>query len=159
MGTGGIKALMAEVLNFLPQPHTEDAIDEVFLAIEARPDWLARYEALVDEHGKTTVNTFAGWWVARLEERSGDRVVPSKSRLLGSYSKLGGRAQKKPRKLKLDEARVLMSTYYMRQKADLPASVRDQRLLILELITEGASPEEAFAQAIAAGSAARRVTR
>lgn len=152
MGTGGIKALVAEVLNSLPQPHTEDAIDEVFLAIEARPEWLARYAALVDEHGKTTVNTFAGWWIARFEERSGDKVVPAKSRLLGSYSKLGGQVQKKSKKLKVDEASALMSAYYLRHKADLPSSIRDRRQLILELIMEGASPEEAFAQAVSKAS-------
>ena len=51
------------------------------------------------------------------------------------------------RKRKPAEARSLMSAYYTANKATLPASVRERRELILELLEEGFSEEEAFRQA------------
>jgi hypothetical protein len=55
----------------------------------------------------------------------------------------------KPRKkVKEQKARELMSEHYKNNKDNLPASVKEHRELIIELIMEGFSPEEAFAQAL-----------
>ncbi len=54
----------------------------------------------------------------------------------------------KPRKkVKEPKARELMSAYYQRHRGSLPASVRLHRELIIELIMDGFTEEEAFAQA------------
>lgn len=59
----------------------------------------------------------------------------------------------KPRKkVKEHEALKLMAEHYKNNKSTLPASVREHRELIVELIMEGFSPEEAFAQAQANGT-------
>ena len=53
----------------------------------------------------------------------------------------------KPRKkVKEPKAIELMAEHYKNNKSKLPASVRDHRELIVELIMEGFSPEEAFTQ-------------
>lgn len=58
----------------------------------------------------------------------------------------------KPRKkIKEDKALELMYDYYKNNKNTLPASIQEYRELIVELIMEGLSPEEAFAQAQANG--------
>ena len=55
----------------------------------------------------------------------------------------------KPRKkVKEPKARELMAQYYQSHKASLPTSVREQRELIVELIMEGFSAEEAYNQAV-----------
>lgn len=53
----------------------------------------------------------------------------------------------KPRKrVKEAKARELMVAYYQEHRASLPQAVRERRELIVELIMEGFSEEEAFAQ-------------
>ena len=55
-----------------------------------------------------------------------------------------------PRKrVKEPKALEIMSAYYMANKATLPRNIRDFRDLIVELLTEGFTPEVAFAQAVA----------
>lgn len=46
-----------------------------------------------------------------------------------------------------DEAKKLMSAYYMENRATLPKDIADQRELIIELLSEGLTPEEAFQSA------------
>lgn len=54
-----------------------------------------------------------------------------------------------PRKRRKEsEARALMSEYYQQHKDSLPSSVRERREAIIELLVEGFSQEEAFAQAL-----------
>lgn len=54
----------------------------------------------------------------------------------------------KPRKkVKEQKALELMAEYFKIHRSTLPVSVREHRELIVELIMEGFSPEEAFAQA------------
>ena len=151
MQTVGIKELVAEVLKSLPEPHTEDVIDNVFQAIEANPAWKERYDTLVARHGKTVVNTFSGWWIARFEERSSTEVVSAKSKLIDTYSKLGGSAKKLGKKLKAQLALDALAEYYQKNRDSMPASVRNERELIQELIMEGLPVEEAFSQAISKG--------
>ena len=53
-----------------------------------------------------------------------------------------------PRKrIKRPAALKLMSEYYSTHKAQLPANISEQRDLILELLMEGFTPDEAFSQA------------
>ena len=53
-----------------------------------------------------------------------------------------------PRKrIKLPAARELMSQYYTAHKAQLPPGITKQRDLILDLLMDGFTPAEAFAQA------------
>lgn len=51
------------------------------------------------------------------------------------------------RKVKEQKALELMAEYYKNNKSNLSAIVREKRELIVELIMEGFSPEEAFKQA------------
>ena len=149
MNTSGIKELVSEVLKDLPEPHAEDTIDQVFLAIEKRPEWLKKYEALVARHGKPAVNSLSGWWIARFEERAGDGEAEAKSKLIASYSRLGGTVKKVGKKVKEQEALDVMGAHYQKNRDAMPASVRNQRALILELLMEGVPVEEAFAKAMA----------
>ena len=51
------------------------------------------------------------------------------------------------KKRKNAEALKLMSQFYSRNKGKFPASIREQRELIIELLMEGFEPEAAFAEA------------
>jgi hypothetical protein len=54
----------------------------------------------------------------------------------------------KPRKkVKPEQARKLMSDYYQEHKPRLNANIVDYREIIIEMISEGFSPEEAFQEA------------
>jgi len=54
----------------------------------------------------------------------------------------------KPRKkVKPEQARKLMSDYYLEHKPSLNANIVDCREIIIEMISEGFSPEEAFKEA------------
>jgi hypothetical protein len=54
----------------------------------------------------------------------------------------------KPRKKrKENEALIQMAEFYTLNKTQLPESIKEQRELIIELLMEGFTPEEAFAQA------------
>jgi hypothetical protein len=88
MRTAGVKQLVEEALAMLPGPATEDVIDEVFAAIASRTDWRQRYDDLCSELGRTVVNTWGGYWIARAVGRVGDHQVPATSGLTESYSKL-----------------------------------------------------------------------
>jgi hypothetical protein len=135
MRTAGIKRLVEQALASLPKPHTEDVIDDVFHAIEYRPEWRKEYENLCTDLGRMVVNTWGALWIANYEGCSGVHQVPSKkSTLIGSYSKLNLATANVKRKLKEPEALKLMSTYYQEHRAELPAHVRNHRELIVELL-------------------------
>jgi len=147
MRTAGVKRLMDEVLSSFPKPHTEDVIDDVFHAIENQPSWMKQYENLCAELGKTVVNTWGGFWIAHIEGRLGEHQVPAvKTKLIESYSKLtrGTPAAKKRKKIKEADALKMMSDYYRSNKDKLPASIVKHREVIVELLVEGYTPEEAF---------------
>jgi|SoiMethySBSTD1v2_1073268.scaffolds.fasta_scaffold519594_2 hypothetical protein len=149
MKTAGVKKLVLEALDSLPQPHTEDVIDEVFCAIEHHAPWRAQYDELCNELGQTVVNTWGGFYISSAEGGQSVRQVPAvKSRLVQSYSKLAPSHRRSQRKPSEGNARQLMSSYYLQHKASLPASIRERREYIIDLIVEGASPEEAFALAV-----------
>jgi hypothetical protein len=154
MRTSGVKRLVEQALGSLPKPHTEDVIDDVFHAIEHRPEWRQEYEDLCTDLGKTVVNTWGGFWISNHEGRSSLQQVPSKkSTLIGSYSQLTTvTAKAKPeisRKRKESEALQLMSAYFQEHKGQLPTNVRKHRELIVELLMAGLPAEEAFSMVLA----------
>lgn len=141
-----VKRLMELALASLPWPHGKDVIDDVFCAIEQRPEWRQDYDDLCVKLTKSVVNTWGGFWIANHEERSGDQQVPSKkSTLIGAFSKLTGPATKKAgAKVKETDALQVMSVYYQAHKSELPAGVREHRDLIIDLLMEGLPVEDAF---------------
>jgi hypothetical protein len=52
------------------------------------------------------------------------------------------------KKVKEPKALEMMSAYFQEHKADFPRTLREQRPLILELLKEGFSAQEAFSQAL-----------
>ncbi len=143
--TAGINALVRDVLEALPRPYTENVIEDVFLAVENEPALLARYETECDALTKTVANNWVGMYVGNILGKVGTRQVKStRSKLAGSFSVLDTDARTVARKPKEDEARQLMSDYYMAHRHELPESVRQFREVIVELIMEGKSPVEAF---------------
>lgn len=146
MRTAGVKRLMELALASLPMPHSEDVIEDVFCAIESRPEWRQDYDDLCVELTKSVVNTWGGFWIANHEGRSSDQQVPSiKSRLIGSFSKLTGPAVRKTgTKISESDALQMMSNYYQAHKSELPEGVRNNRDLIIELLMEGLPVDDAF---------------
>jgi hypothetical protein len=86
--TQGVKVLADEVLRTIQPPYSDDIIDDVFCAIEARPEWRRRYDELTTDLGTIVVNNWIGMWVSRAIGREGDRQVKARSSLIQSYSKL-----------------------------------------------------------------------
>ena len=143
MRTAGVKRLVEEVLTSFPMP----VIDEVFQAIEHKPEWRLRYDNLVAELGKVVVNTWAGLWIANFEGKSGAHEVTAKSSLIESYSQLTKPADKAGKKIKEPEALKIMSEHYQANKAGLPPSIVKSRELIVELLMAGFSADDAFTKA------------
>jgi hypothetical protein len=147
MRTGRVKELVEEVLYSLPKPHTEDVIDDVFEAIEQRPEWRRQYDDLTHELGKAAVNSWGGFWIAHSERRWGTNQVPArKSKLLDSYSKLDKAGSKPGKKVKEPAALTMMSNYYRENKNGLPKSIVAHREVIIDLLMEGFTAEEAFSK-------------
>jgi hypothetical protein len=145
MKTADLKALVREVLESLPKPYSEHVIDEVFGAIEQNARWRREYDTLCSTLGKTVVNTWGGYWIGNLLGKVGERVAPSKrSTLIGSYSLLDTDAKTVARKPNETEALQLMSAYYQAHRSELSPQVRKHRELLVELLMEGMSPEDAF---------------
>ena len=145
MKTSDVKLLVREVLAALPTPYSEHVIDEVFHAIEVDPRWHGEYEVLCLTLGKTTVNTWGGYWIANALGKVGEHQVPSKkSKLIGSYSILDTDAKTILKKPKESEALQLMADYYQANKAELPVEVRQHRDQIVEFIMAGMTPVQAF---------------
>jgi hypothetical protein len=91
-----IKELVQDVLHTFHSPYPTDVIDQVFLAIENNPDWLARYEQLVEhyssqgKYGKLTVNSSIGRFTKDLTGMVTLKAENiASSRLVKSYSTLG----------------------------------------------------------------------
>jgi len=147
--TAGVKALVADALESIEMPYTEDVIDDVFHAIESSPPLLARYNKECDRLGKMVVNTWGGYWTANFMDRIGEREVPArKSTLIGSYSKLDQPAPKPIKRLTEADAKVLMSDYHQQNRAALPVWIRECRYVIIELLLAGLPVEKAYAQAV-----------
>jgi hypothetical protein len=144
-----MKQLVDEVLKSLSKPHTEDVIEEVFQAIEANPVWRKTYDACVRQLGKGVANGWAGFWVAHAEQRLAQAQSPAtRTSLLDSYAKLAEPEPKRGKKVKEPEALQLMRAHFEATRDALPASIREQRELIVTLIMDGIPPEAAFSKAL-----------
>jgi hypothetical protein len=144
-----LKRLVDEVLDSIPTPHTEDVIEDVFLAIEHNPAWRRSYDEVVYELGKPATNAWTGFWVSHAEGRVGDqRETAARTTLIESYSKLVTPAAKRSKKVKEPEALKAMHDHYIANRASLPNSIVDQRDVIVALIREGIDVETAFAKAV-----------
>jgi hypothetical protein len=87
--TAGIRDLIDEVLKTLSRPYSEDVTDDVFSAIEHNASWRTRYEGLVRQMDRNTVNTWLANWVREISGRNSQSPqVPARSGLIESYSKL-----------------------------------------------------------------------
>jgi len=149
MRTLRLKQLVDEVLETIPAPHTEDVIEDVFLAIEGNPLWRKTYDELVYELGKGAVNAWAGFWVSHAEGRVGDqRETAARSSLIESYSRLATPAAKRNKKVKEADALKAMHDHFLAHRASMPASIRAHREVIVTLIMEGIDAEAAFAKAV-----------
>lgn len=87
-GRGGdLYDLVARALRTIEQPYPSNVTDQVCLAIERRPDWLAEYNRLINERGPQSVNTSLGAHVRDMTNmvNSGDKGRPE-SHLIKSYS-------------------------------------------------------------------------
>ena len=145
-----LKQLVDTVLERLPKPHTEDVVQDVFVAIEADPVWRAAYDRMIYESGKAAVTTWASFWIAHAEKRTGDqRETAAQSTLIESYSRLITPAEKRNKKVKEPEALKAMHDYYNAHRDELPAEIRDYRDTIVALIMDGIETEAAFTQALA----------
>jgi hypothetical protein len=97
LDTAPVRDLVSIVLksNF-KAPYPQDITDQVCLAIEGNPEWMQRYERLVEhfssrgKDGKLTVNSSIGWFTKELTGMV-NLGIESKSRseLIQSYSRLG----------------------------------------------------------------------
>lgn len=146
MRTAGVKQLVEKALGKLPQPYAEDVIDDVFLEIEHEPEFMVEYDGLCQQLGKTTVNAWGGYWIANTLGKTGvEQVLTKKGTLIQSYSRLTAAATPPSGKRKEPAALELMSAYYQEHKDKLPASVRNHRALIVEMLMAGLPVEEAFA--------------
>jgi hypothetical protein len=147
--TAPIKALFDEALDTVTK-RTPDIIEDVFFAIEHGPEWRRRYDELCERHGKTTVNTWGGFWVAHAVERAGERQVPAhRSTLIQTYSILDQPAPPPKSKKASDEtARELVWAYYKERKDSLPAGIAGAREEIVAMMIAGMSAEEAFSAAV-----------
>lgn len=142
-----LKQLIDQVLEKLPTPHTERVIEDVFLAIEADPVWKASYDRMVYESGKTVVTSWAGFWIAHAEQRTGDqRETAARTTLLESYSLLVTPTGKRAKKVKEPDALKAMHEHFLAHRAELPAGIRDYREMIVTLIMDGIGTEAAFKQ-------------
>ena len=144
-----LKQLVDQVLARLGTPHTEDVVEEVFVAIEGVPAWRASYDQMVYEWGKPAVIAWASYWISHAEKRTGDqRETASRSTLIDSYTRLAHPAKKRGKKVKEPEALKALHDHFVAHRDELPADIREHRDMILALIMDGMDTEGAFAQAM-----------
>jgi hypothetical protein len=144
-----LKQLVEQVLDSLPKPHTEHVIEDVFFAIEGEPAWRSSYDRMVYDCGKAAVNSWAAFWVAHAEKRTGEeRRTASRGTLIDSYSPLVTPTGKLNKKVKEPEALKAMHDHFLAHRAELPPAIRDYREMIIALIMDGVGTEAAFAKAL-----------
>jgi hypothetical protein len=87
--TSGVYELVQEALGTLPQPHGEDIIEDLFLAIEKSPRRRRTYDRLVAELPKDIANNWIGKYTKRLSGlRRGRMVTARRSTIVARYSKI-----------------------------------------------------------------------
>ena len=84
-----IEEFVNEVIETISTPYGEDVILDVFLAIERQPTWQRRYDELVFELSKDTVNQWVGRYTKSITGMKNPSPASAKpSKLTGRYSKL-----------------------------------------------------------------------
>jgi hypothetical protein len=143
MKTLDVKLLVDEVMADLPKPLTEHVIEDVFVAIESRPEWRSTYDSLCESLTKTVVNNWVGRWIGVALDKVGEKQLPSRrSSLVDSYSLLDADASMVARKRTETEAREAMSKHFFANRSTLPeATVRARRDVIIKLLMQGLPPE------------------
>jgi len=85
--TQGVEELVTEILKTIPEPYSEDIIEDVCLAIE-RGNNLRRYNGLVNELNKHSVNCSIGKYTMQITGlKTGSVVTAKRSKIIKSYSK------------------------------------------------------------------------
>lgn len=144
-----LKQLVDQVLDGLGKPHTEEVVEDVFVAIEGNPSWRASYDRMVYQSGKATVISWAGYWISHATGRTGEqRETASRSALIDSYTRLVQRSPKRGKKMKEPEALLALREHFVAHRAELPQDIRSYREMILTLIMDGVDTPSAFAQAL-----------
>lgn len=144
-----LKCLFEEAVKSMPKPYTEDVVEDVFVAIDNNPGWKKEYEDLRYNLHKNVVNPWGGFWVAYFTGRvAGEQVCASRTDLIESYAKLAKGPSVVGKKMKQPEALKAMSEYFFANKETLPAAVRENRALILELVKSGFAVADAFAKSL-----------
>jgi hypothetical protein len=139
-----LKQLVDEALDELPQPHTQDVIDDVFHAIETNPVRRKTYDDIVYSLGKPATHAWAAFWIAHAENATGGEVTPAaRSTLIESYSRLVP-AGKRGKKLKEPAAVKAMHDHFLANRESLPPTIREMRETIVALIMDGIAVDAAF---------------
>lgn len=88
--TDGIRLLVEEVYQTIPDPHDEDIVREVFFAIEDNAQWLSRYRQLCQELTSDVVNRWGGRYVKDLSGLNSIREVDvERGHIIRNYTILG----------------------------------------------------------------------
>ena len=166
MKLADLKKIISEVLATLPQPHSADVIDEVFLAIEQNDRLFRIYSECSINLGRAKVNSAGDSWVRKELGRTVLREAPAQlSKLIDTYSILNVKPVVAPKrflgmplkpkvktttvkKRKEQEARQVMSDYYTANRASLPPQITLYRDAILKLLKAGVPVADAFQQAV-----------
>ena len=144
-----LKQLVDQVLDRLPSPHTDEVVEDVFVAIEGDPALRSSYDRMVYESGKDLVNSWASFWISHAEKRTGDtRETAARSTLIGSYAKLVTPVAKRSKKVAEADALKAMHDHFIANRAAMPQDIRDYRETIVTLIMDGIAVEPAFSQAL-----------
>jgi hypothetical protein len=160
-----LKKIVSEVLATLPQPHSENIVDEVFFAIEKNDRLFRIYSECCSNLGRVKVNTAGENWVKKELGRTILREVPAQlSKLIDTYAVLNIKAPPAPKKAagakakpktttakkRLEqEARQALSDYYLAKRASLPPQIALYREEILKLLRAGVPVADAFERAVA----------
>ncbi len=88
--TQGIYELVTEALESISKPYGEDVIEDVLLAIEEQPNWLEKYNKLVQELSENEVNRRIGRYTKEITglETLSEGVDAKRSKIAGKYTKL-----------------------------------------------------------------------
>lgn len=80
---------VSDILNTIPKPYGPDIIDQVYLAIENNPEWLARYKDMSRDHGKGEVDHSIGFNIMGLAGlKDTDHTQKARSTLIEQYAEL-----------------------------------------------------------------------
>jgi hypothetical protein len=85
-----VSELVQEVLGNISQPYPENITDQVCLAIQGNDAWHNRYERLVKDYGKFSVNSTIGRSTRQITGlRNLGLSAKATSKLIKTYTRLG----------------------------------------------------------------------